>query len=208
MDYVFEFLAQYSTGELLFAYLGLLFMTILGTLPSNSDLTIVAGAILASNGKFSIASIYFGVIAVVLIGENIAYYLGYHFGDFIFKLPLYRKLVNEKRKNNLELFVNRYPLRVLLSIRLTPVFRPVWYMMLGSLKVKPSIFFKMHTPIVISYNLLLITSSYFLSNYIDTYMKEYKVYALGAVFIIWFLAIRKMASMYKVEHEQEIQSNI
>ena len=206
MDYIYEFLAQYSTDELLFAYLGLLFMTILGTLPSNSDLTIVAGAVLASSGKFSIFSIYFGVIAIVLIGENIAYYLGYHFGDIIFKLPIYRRLVNDKRKKNLELFVKRYPLRVLLSIRLTPVFRPVWYMMLGSLKVRPGTFFKMHTPIVISYNILLITSSYFLSNYIDTYMKEYKIYALAAVFIIWFLVIRKMASMYKIEQEQTTQA--
>ena len=206
MDYVYEFLAQYSTGELLFAYLGLLFMTILGTLPSNSDLTIVAGAVLASSGKFSIFSIYFGVISIVLIGENLVYYIGYFLGDQIFKLPVYRRLFDQKRRENLELFVNRYPLRVILSIRLTPLFRPVWYTMLGSLKVKPSIFFKMHTPVVIAYNLILITTSYFLSNYIDTYMKEYKVYALGAVFIIWFLVIRKMASMYKVEQEQTTQA--
>ena len=205
MDYVYEFLAQYSTDELLFAYLGLLFMTILGTLPSNSDLTIVAGAVLASSGKFSIFSIYFGVISIVLIGENLVYYIGYFLGDRIFKLPIYRKLFSQKRRDNLELFVNRYPLRVILSIRLTPLFRPVWYTMLGSLKVKPSIFFKMHTPVVITYNLILITTSYFLSNYIDTYMKEYKVYALGAVFIVWFLVIRKMASMYKLEQEQKAQ---
>ena len=205
MDYVYEFLGQYSTDELLFAYLGLLFMTILGTLPSNSDLTIVAGAVLASSGKFSIFSIYFGVISIVLIGENLVYYIGYFLGDRIFKLPIYRKLFSQKRRDNLELFVNRYPLRVILSIRLTPLFRPVWYTMLGSLKVKPSIFFKMHTPVVITYNLILITTSYFLSNYIDTYMKEYKVYALGAVFIVWFLVIRKMASMYKIEQEQKAQ---
>jgi len=200
MDYVYEFLAQYSTDELLFAYLGLLFMTILGTLPSNSDLTIVAGAVLASNGKFSIFSIYFGVISIVLIGENLVYYIGYFLGDRIFKLPIYRKLFSQKRRDNLELFVNRYPLRVILSIRLTPLFRPVWYTMLGSLKVKPGIFFKMHTPVVITYNLILITTSYFLSNYIDSYLKDYKVYALTTLFLVWFIAIKKMASMYKVDN--------
>jgi membrane protein DedA with SNARE-associated domain len=206
MEYVYEFLSQYSTGELYLAYLGLLFMTILGTLPNNSDLTIVAGAILASNGKFSITSIYIGVICVVLIGENIAYYLGYFFGDKIFKLPFYRKLANEKRKDNLELFVNRYPLRVLVSIRLTPLFRPVWYMLLGSVKVRPNLFFKWHSFLTVSYIVVVITTTYLVSNTVDIYIKDYKIYALALVFIIWFIAIRKLSSMYKVE--QDVASKV
>lgn len=205
MDYVFEFLSQYSNDQIFFAYLGLLFLTVLGTLPNNSDLTIVAGTIMASLGKFDIIHIYISVIALVILGENIAYYLGYFFGDWIFKLPFYKKLMPQNKKNNLELFVNRYPLRVLLSIRLTPVFRPIWYMMLGSFKVKPKIFFKMHSCVVVCYNTVLIFTTYLLANSIDQYLKDYKIHALVFLFIIWFLVIRKLSKQFQVESKYSSQ---
>lgn len=66
MDYVTEFLAQYSTAQMFFAYCLLLFLTLLGTVPNNSDITIIAGSLLVGVGKFELIPFVTAVITLVL----------------------------------------------------------------------------------------------------------------------------------------------
>jgi len=198
MNSILEFLSQFPPEKIFFIYLGFLFLNILGTVPSNSDLLIITGAFLATLGKFDFLTLYLGVLSIVLLGENILYGLGYFFGPKIFRLKFYQKIMPLKRRLKLQKFVNLYPTQILISIRLMPILRPVMYLAIGNFRISPKVFIKRHLTIVILYYSLILCSFYFASNTLTILVGEYKVYALLTLSIIWIALLRSLRKKFMI----------
>lgn len=196
METILTFLSQFPNDQVFVIYLSFLFLNILGTVPSNSDLLIITGAFLASLGQFDFFKLYFCVLFIVMLGENILYSLGYFFGPKIFRLKFYQKIMPLKKRLKLQKFVNYYPTQILISIRLMPVLRPVMYLAIGNFRIAPRIFLKRHIPIVFCYYSLIIFSFYFASKSLTVLIEEYKVNVLVLLSAIWILLLRSLRKKF------------
>lgn len=194
MEYVLEFLAQYNDSQIFGAYLLLLFLTLMGMLPNNSDITIIVGSILVAFGKFELFPFALSVISLVIIGENISFLGGYFFGEKIKENKFIQKIVPANLQLKLKDIVQTNPKKILFSIRITPLLRPVFYFLFGSMGVRPKQFWKFHTPLVIIYLSALIAFTTSFSQFVQNNLSEYQnVIFLGflALWLIVFWSMKK-----------------
>lgn len=194
MEYVLEFLAQYNDSQVFAAYLLLLFLTLMGMLPNNSDITVIVGSILVGFGKFEMIPFAVCVIALVIIGENISFLSGYFFGDKIKQSKLIQRIIPANLQLKLKEVVQTNPKKIMFSIRITPLLRPVIYFLFGSMGVSPKEFWKFHTPLVIIYLSALIIFTTSFSQFVQNNLSEYQnVIFLGflSVWLIVFWSMKK-----------------
>lgn len=190
MDYINDFLSQYSSAQMFFAYCMLLFLTLLGTLPSNSDITIIAGSLLVGVGKFELFPFVLAVVGIVMFTENLTFFTGYFWGKKIKRWRIVQKVIPETKQVILENHARTNAFKVLFTIRMTPLLRPIFYMLLGSLRLRPKTFWRYHTPILLLYLSVLIFISIVFGNLVQTYLTNYKEYIFAGVLLLCIFMIR------------------
>jgi membrane protein DedA with SNARE-associated domain len=190
MEFVTEYLSQYSHAQMFNAYCILLFLTLLGTLPNNSDLTIIAGSLLVAVGTFNFYPFIAVVFALVLVTENLMFFLGYFWGNKVKGLKLVQKVFPLKKQESFEKIAKRNAFKMVFTIRLTPLFRPAFHFMLGSLRISPRKFWLYHTPIMLVYVSTLIGVSVSFGNVVEIYLNEYKEWILIGFLILCFSIIK------------------
>ena len=140
----------------------LVFLTSLGVVPNNNDLT------LAAAGAFSVLKsmppVSFIVVAfcAIAIGETGMYFLGRIAGGKILSSRFFQKRVSSERLKKIESQVNTHPAKLLLGIRVVPVLRPYFILAAGGLGLSPRRFFATHPLILGIYVSLVVTVFHFL----------------------------------------------
>lgn len=118
---------------------GVLLISGLGV-PLPEDISLITAGILVSLGKMSFLGAciigFFGVMA----GDCILFFLGYHMGDKVFKLPVFKKIFTPKRIEMASKKVNNNSKLICFTARFLPGLRSPIFLTAGTLKVNPLIF--------------------------------------------------------------------
>ena len=196
MEGLLEYFSHLSPETIYFYYLSLLAVTLTGVIPNNVEVTILVGGILAGMGKFSFLQVFFGVVLTVLLIENSLFQLGRYFGDYFFKIPLYKKILSDERRRKLGLGIEKHPYHSLLSLRITPLFRPVFFVALGSVKTRTFTFFRVHGIISFIYYAILLGISYQFTHLIQYYFKNYFVLILVLFILLWVIVSKALSKKF------------
>jgi len=192
MESIFTYLNSLPQEYLFLGYLGLLFITMLGLVPNNSDLTIIVGTLFCLNSSFNIYQFTTSVLILVFLTENLTYFSGYYFGNRLKELSFIAKRL-PKDGNKWSSLATNNPSRILLAIRLTPLFRPIFYFFIGTLRIKPKEFWKWHSIFLPLYVLSLISFTYWFAQVVTKYLEDFKTPITIIVILIWFFCMHKLS---------------
>ncbi len=162
MGAVLSYLHSLPPEQVLASFALLVFLTSLGVVPNNNDLTLAAAG--AFSVLKSIPPVSFIVVAfcAIALGETGVYFLGRIAGGKILASSFFQKRVSLERLKKIEMQVNTHPAKLLLGIRIVPVLRPYFILAAGSLGLSPRRFFSAHPVILGTYVTLLVTVFHYL----------------------------------------------
>ncbi len=203
MENIQEFLFSYPPHQISFVIGFLVMATSTSLFPSNNDLNMVVAGSLAALGHGNIVLTTIFASIGMIIGESLVFLVGQYFGIKIYNLPFVKKLMPPERYNRIGKMVVRIPLRLILSIRFTPIIRPITYLAFGSFRPGYKLFIKYHAPVAILYCTFVITISYFLSTLITTFINDYKEWVFAALLLVWLLIIKELSRAIRKEAHLE-----
>jgi len=191
-----DFLVGYF-GQI--GYLGVfivLFLCGMG-LPIPEDITILASGYLVHLGdfKFSIALIV--CMCGVLIGDLSIYTIGRVGGNRIVRHRIWGRLFTEARLNKAVNFFIRYGGKTIFIARFLPGLRAPTYLTAGLVKVSVIKFFILDFCAAIISVPLLLYSSYYFGNHIDTVI-SYATKTRYTLFVIIILAVIAYIIKYRI----------
>lgn len=192
MGEIEAYLLSFPQSTILLLLGGLMFVTCLGILPSNSDLTVLTAGMMSGFGHFSLWQVLAVCLIGYFLGEGFMYSIGYFIGRRVEGWGLYQKIMGSGSREKIFQRLQKKPLFFFISLRITPILRPFVILLLGATGVKPKIYLSYYLPVTFVYTIFLGTLSYVFSRTIRTHFADYKMYAIGVFFVAWGLLIRKL----------------
>jgi membrane protein DedA with SNARE-associated domain len=171
---------------------GLMFVTCLGFIPNNTDITVLTAGMLSGFGHFSLWQVLGICILGYFLGEGFMFSLGQFIGKRAERWRIYQKAMGGGRKEKVFERIETKPLFFFLGLRMTPVLRPFVIFSLGVIGVKPQTYYRYYLPITFFYTIFLGGLSFIFSQAMKVYFADYKYYAIGVFFVAWMLLIRKL----------------
>lgn len=168
----------------------LMFVTCLGVIPNNTDITVMAAAFLSSGGHVSLWQVLVVCIAGYFFGEGVMFFLGKTLGHKIHNFRMVKKILSEQRKQHLLVRIRLKPLLFFIGVRITPILRPWLILSLGSLKLSTRLFLRYYFSITVVYTVVLGLLSYNFARLIDFYLQEYKLWFVLSFAVAWMLLVR------------------
>lgn len=160
METLQNYLANYPS-EYSYIILGvLLFITSMGIFPANTDLLMIASAVLAGQGILDITSVVIVCTVALSLGESTMFMLGHSVGERILDFKYVKRVFSQEKKDQIKEYIGIRPKKFLLSIRVIFAFRAYYILSLGSFKLSKRLFFSMHLIIVFLYVPVLMFTSY------------------------------------------------
>lgn len=197
MEEIIAKLLTYPSEYLLLVIAGYVFLTSMGLFLGHNDLTIISASLLASTGHVPLLGVFLVIFIALFLGETISYLVFYNFGDKLFRLKILSKLINSDSRVKLQKFVNAHPTHFLGCVRISPVLRPYLFMLIGSSKLKPRLFFSNYLMFSILYCSTLVFGTYFVGKLFEKMLGENKIYGMSVFIIIWAIILLRLAKKYK-----------
>lgn len=192
MDEIKNLLLSAPPEYLLLGVFGILFVTCMGLLPNNSDITLLTLGYLASDATLP----YFPTLLVAILGflggEGLMFSIGHLLGDRIHNYNFVQKVMPFERREMIVTNVMNRSFRFFLAVRLTPVLRPWFLLCLGSMNIPYRIYIRYHMLISLFYALILINVSFVVGKAIDKYLSDYKYFMLIALILTWLSLMRSV----------------
>lgn len=186
LNYINQFPPEYFLVGLFF----LMLLTCMGLIPSNADLTLLASAIIATNGKYPFFAVMAVTASALLIGEISMFVLGNKLGNKLFNYKLFARIMPQDKREVFKKSFVLFPNRFLLALRLSPVLRPYFYLSLGSLGLSRKTFIKYHLKWSGTYIVSVYAICYYGSKLLIDKLNSPPIYAIGAALVIWFFTLR------------------
>lgn len=186
LDYINQFPPEYFLVGLFF----LMLVTCMGLIPSHTDLTLFASAIIATNGKYPFFAVMGVIMLAMFIGENSMFLIGNKFGSRVFGFRFFAKVMPIEKREIFKKSFLLYPNRFLLALRMSPMFRPYLYLSVGALGLSHETFFKYHLKWTLTYIITVYTVSFYGSKLLIEKLHSPPIYAVIAVLVVWILMLR------------------
>ena len=161
--------------------------------PFNSDLTLVAAAVMSASGVFHLEFLMPLAFLGLLTGDTICFFVARKWGKgLILKRP-FRWILSEKKLLSAESSFKFYGKQFLFFVRFLPLIRTALFFAAGTLQVNPSTFYLMNATSTLIYVPVLMLSSYYAAAHIETVLivlKQFQYGVLGScilAIIIWIL---------------------
>lgn len=189
MENILNFIQQIPPNYFLLGLFVFMLLTCMGLIPSHTDLTLLASAMLATNGKINFFVVLGVITLAILIGENLMFYIGRRLGERIFKLSFFSRIMPADKRETLRKGFVYYPNRYLLALRMSPVLRPYIYLTAGSMGLSATTFIKYHAKWTLTYILSIYTICFFGSELFIKNLSSPPLAAVIAGVILWFSII-------------------
>ena len=129
------FLQPYGSHSYFFIF-GLLIACGFG-LPMPEDIILITGGILASHGVTQFGTVTATCLVGVLLGDGTVFMLGRHLGPRLKNNILFRKLLNERRDQQVQSIIHKFGDKVVFMARFMPGLRTPIFLTCGTYQVKP-----------------------------------------------------------------------
>jgi len=197
MEYITEFLSSYPSHTILIGYSTLLFLTLLGVAPSNSDMVIIAGVILTFTESVELYQIIIICFVLMVVVESSVYLVGYRWGNKILAHKFIVKIFSKEKQERFKIYANTNPHKLITTIRVTPLLRAYFTLLLGAIKLKPSEFFPRHAITSAIYLAIIIPGTYYFGQFIQELPPHIMKTVIGVAFIVWLFFMTKMKRDFK-----------
>jgi membrane protein DedA with SNARE-associated domain len=167
----------------------LIFLTCMGVLPNNNDLVLVAATLIAKLKMIALFPVLITIGLTWVAGETTMYLLGRWFGRRIIQWGFIQKRISAETWVKLESLINEKPLPLFLLLRITPIFRAYLMVGLGSLGMRPQVFFRLHPWILLTYVFVLGTLFYNVGDVIQDHFSAHQGWIATFVILIWMSAL-------------------
>lgn len=169
---------------------GLMFLTCLGFVPNNTDLTVLTAGMMSGFGHFVLWQVLLICLVGYFLGEGFMFALGKLIGHKAQHWRVYQKIMGGGRKEKILEKINHRPIGFFVGLRLTPILRPFVILSLGAIGVKTNTFSRYHLPITFIYTILLGVMSFLFASFVKTYMSDYKYYLMATIGVFWVILLR------------------
>lgn len=169
----------------------MVFFTCLAILPSNNDVLLLALGIFTArpDGQYNPTIAYLIYLIAILSGENVMFLIGRIFGQKLVNTKFVTKKFSAKQIHKLKITFQKFPKRFIFSIRMTPVFRPLFYSLLGTFGPNWRDFFIFHFFLTIPHTLAMFSISYFGSSFMMIHFKEFLPVFILFLVSLWLVII-------------------
>jgi len=167
----------------------LIFLTCLGVVPNNNDLVLVAASLIAKLKMIPLYALLGTIAGTWVLGETTMYLLGRWVGRKFIRWNFIQKRISPATWIRLEELINQRPAPLFLLLRITPIFRAYLMVGLGSIGMRPKVFFRYHPWILIAYVSVLGSVFYHLGEVIQVRFNEYQGWIAASVIIFWMATL-------------------
>lgn len=160
--------------------------------PFNSDLTLIAAAVLAASGYFNLQILLILAFLAILTGDSITFFIARKWGPGLIRIRPFRWIITEKNFKKAEDSLCKHGHPFLFIVRFLPLVRTPLFFAAGTLQVSPQKFYLMNGLATLIYVPTLMIMSYLTSTNIDLVIQLLKKFQWGlfgfSIFavIIWF----------------------
>ena len=192
------FLSGFSGVAAYAVILGVLFACGLGV-PIPEDITLIAAGLLAALGKISIGGALIAGFVGVMVGDAFLFFIGRHFGERVFALPIFRKIFTPKRVQLAQKRVRENSKFICFTARFLPGLRSPIFLTAGVLGVSPWTFFALDGLAALLSVPVWVVGAYWFGQNLDealAFAKQMQVYLLIGlvVFIAAYVFYKKRKS--------------
>jgi membrane protein DedA with SNARE-associated domain len=184
MEEIYQYLSDIPQNRWYWYLLLLLYITALGIIPSNSDLTMWVYASLAGMGKLNPVYMYGIHFLGIVLADHTSFIMGKYLGQRIFKFKKVQKLFPYEQQKKILYIMHQYPLKFLILLRLTTISRPIWIIFLGSLGFSLSMFSRIYSLVILVHISIIFILGYFIGQMVMDVGKDYKNIILASVVIL------------------------
>lgn len=151
--------------------------------PFNSDITLIAGAVLSANGTFEISWMMALALTGLLAGDSICFFAARKWGMRLARTRPLRGILNESRMEKARSAYLEHGDKILFTARFIPLIRSAFFFSAGTFGVSARSFYGMNGLATLIYVPTLMLSSYFLSRNIDVVISSLKGVQLAVVIV-------------------------
>jgi len=167
-----------------------MFLTCLGFVPNNTDLTVLTAGMMSGFGHFILWQVLLVCLIGYFLGEGLMFSLGRMIGHKAQHWRIYQKIMGNGRKEKMIGKINHRPIGFFIGLRLTPILRPFVILSLGAIGVKTTVFSRYHLPITFLYTIALGCLSFLFANLVKSYMNDYKYYLMATIGVLWVILLK------------------
>lgn len=165
--------------------------------PFNSDITLIAAAVLSATGDFQISVMLVLAVTAILAGDSICFFVARHWGVKVAKKRPLSWVLSEARLESARISYARHGRKIMFTARFIPLVRSAFFFTAGTLGVSPRSFYLMNGLATLIYVPILMLSSYYLSRNIEVVLEGLKHFQIVVVVLLtallaWRLAVWKM----------------
>ncbi len=190
MQAIQQLILSYPPDQLLWYLGGIIFLTALGVIPNNLDLTIVVTGLLAGTGLLHTSSLVLITIAALLLGETLTFLIGYHLGNKLFQNKFIQKKISNETLLQYSSLIDSHPKKLQLLMRITPGLKPIIMFSYGSLRPKIFKFLSSHYAILIIFVSFVIYLSAFIGSELKPIIETNKVLFFTSYIVVWFSVLK------------------
>jgi membrane protein DedA with SNARE-associated domain len=198
MDQAREFLTHFQ-GPAGYATFFAIIMGCGMGMPFNSDLCLIAAAVLAAMGYFNLKLLMVLAWFALLAGDSVTFFVGRKWGKKLLSVRPFSWLFPPEKIAMAETYFNTRGTKFLFIVRFLPLVRTVLFFTAGSLQVKPKTFYTLDGLATLIYLPLLMGTAFYTSENIDEVIAVLKRFQFGllialVVFGTAFFIRKKMKS--------------
>jgi membrane protein DedA with SNARE-associated domain len=201
MDQIISFFNQIPQESLYSSLLFFMYLTALGVIPSNSDLTTWVLSGLAGAGKIDPLMVYIIIITGIIVADHTSFFMGKFLGTKVLKWKKMQKKFPIEKQQKIRDLMEQSPLKVLLLIRFTIVARPILIILVSSTGFHLKLFSKVYTPIVLVYTGIIFLIGYHLAKFSmdlpENYLVPFVVMAILGLLFFYTKMIRRVMTLLK-----------
>jgi len=184
------------------------FMLLLAAIniPFSEDLIIITCAIVAHEHKQSLIPLYVAIYTGVIIGDHIAYWIGFHLGHNIKKIKWFAKVLSDKKVSVIQKYLNKYGIFTFIVCRFIPFgVRNTLFMTSGFSKMNYK-YFSIYDIIAATINT---STLYFLIYFIGISVeKPFKIIGIVLFFVLLAALLTLFLNFFVFKKEKAEDSNI